>query len=126
MAHLPVEYLVHVVQEPMVLHRTCFGADARAVEAGLMSNYEARRQPPHPADLHATILHMAVSMFEDWSKLEAMARRRPERLGTHIMTVHLQAAQAFCVADTASKGHWSVWGVPAQLAALVTDVREVR
>ena len=56
MAEFESEFHVVVLQEPTRLYRGCFGPD-RVVEA-LKSNYENGRNP-HPADLRATILHMA-------------------------------------------------------------------
>jgi hypothetical protein len=125
MARYPNTYEVRVLQERITLHRACFGADSLSVLAGLRSNFENRRDPPHPADLHATILHMAVSMFEKADTIERLARRHPARIGTHLMSLTLQPGHGVCVADTSGPGHWSVWGVPAQLQAFVTGVRRV-
>jgi hypothetical protein len=118
------EFRVVVLQEPMRLYRGCHGTGRSSIEAALMSNYQAGRAP-HPADLRATVLHMAVSMFEDSDVVAVQARRRPERVGTHIARVDLQPGHGVCVADTGGRGHWSVWGIPAQLADFVTDVMEV-
>lgn len=126
MADLPTEFVIQVLQEPARLYRACFGEDAAAVETGLRSNYENRRQPPHPADLHATVLHMAVSMFDRSDTVIRMARRRPDRIGTHVITVDLEPGHAVCLADTGGAGHWSVWGVPSQLLRFVTDVQAVQ
>ncbi len=112
---------VVVLQEPKTLHRGCSGDDPRSLMEALSSNYEMGRSP-HPQDLRATVLHMAVSGFEDRDRLASLARRRPQRIGTHILTVELQPRVGVCVADTSGPGHWSIWGVPAHLAALVIDV----
>lgn len=77
-------------------------------------------------DLRATALHMATSLFEDRSFVERLARRRPDRIGTHVMQIELQPGAGVCLAKTSGPGHWSVWGVPATLAAWVTGVEEVR
>lgn len=90
MARFPTTYEVRVLQERITLHRACFGADPFSVLGGLRSNYENRRDRPHPADLHATILHMAVSMFEKADTIERLARRHPARIGTHVMSLALQ------------------------------------
>lgn len=74
----------------MTLHGACNGDTDEAVEESLRSNYEIRRTPPHPADLRATVLHMTVSTFEDPARIRAMARRRPDRIGTHIAKLTLQ------------------------------------
>lgn len=114
-------FLVVVLQEAKTLYRGCFGDDPRSLVEALSSNYEMRRSP-HPQDLRATALHMAVSGFEDRERIAALARRRPQRIGTHVLKLELQPQFGVCVADTSGPGHWSIWGVPAQLAALVTDV----
>jgi hypothetical protein len=108
----------------MTLYRACHGADRTALETALTSNYQAGRSP-HPSDLKATVLFMAVSLFENRGAVSHLARRRPDRIGTHIATVELQPGHGVCIADTGSTGHWSVWGIPAQLAEFVTDVSEV-
>ena len=90
----------------------------------LSSSYEAGRSP-HPQDLRATVLHMAVCGFEDHYRLSALARRRPHRLGTHVLTLELQPGLGVCVADTGGPGHWSIWGVPSQLLTSVTAVTAV-
>jgi hypothetical protein len=125
MARFDSEFRVVVLDAPITLHRACHGADRWRLELALTSNFQARREPPHPADLHATVLHMAVSMFAQRDGLEQMARRRPDRIGTHIATVRLAPGHGICIADTGSPGHRSVWGVPATLVAFVTDVQAV-
>jgi hypothetical protein len=52
---------VELVEEPRTLFPACHGSTVTEITAALRSNYETGR-PPHPADLKATILHMAVSM----------------------------------------------------------------
>jgi hypothetical protein len=119
MAGFESEFHVVVLQEPRRLYRGCFGADR--IEEALRSNYENGRNP-HPADLRATVLHMAVSLFEDRDLLLQLARRRPDRIGDHVATIELQPGFGVCIADTSGPGHWSVWGRPAQLLEFVTDV----
>jgi hypothetical protein len=125
MARFDMEFHVVVLGESLTLHRACHGGDRRALERALMSNFQARRDPPHPADLHATVLHMAVSMFETRENIMRMARRRPDRIGTHIATLALEPGHGFCIADTGGAGHWSVCGLPSRLTAFVIDVQTV-
>lgn len=113
---------VALLERPMTVFRGCDGA---AVVDAMRSNYETGR-PAHPADLRATVLHMAVSMFEDAEPLLRLARRRPDRIGTHLARVELQPGRGICLADTGSRGHWSVWGIPDELASCVVDVVPVR
>lgn len=111
------EYLVRVVQEPMTLYRACFAGDT--LEA-MRSNYE-RGSGRNPRDLRATVLHMAVSMFDTPDALREIVAMFP-KLGTHIAQVDIQPEAGVCVADAASPGHWSVWGRPSELAGFVSDV----
>jgi hypothetical protein len=113
------EYRVVILTEPVILHRGCFGP-TRLREA-FLSNYEAGR-PPHPQDLRATVLHMAVSMFEDFDLVHRLCSRRPDRIGTHILTAELQPGHGVCIADTSGPGHWSIWGIPTTLESMVVDV----
>lgn len=125
MARLDSSIRVDVLQRPLVVYRGCHGSDAGAVRDAMRSNYETGRSP-HPADLRATVLHMAVSMFEADDVLLRLARRRPDRVGTHVARLELQPERGICLADTGSAGHWSVWGIPEQLAECVVDVEPVR
>lgn len=118
------EFRVVVLREPMTLYRGCFGTDRASRIHALSSNYEIDRRPPHPADLHATVLHMATSGFEHRDRIAHMARRRPDRIGTHIATLELQPGHGVCVADTGGPGHWSVWGIPTTLATFVTAIEK--
>ncbi len=113
---------VFVLQEQRTLYRACFGSARRDLLHAVSSNYEIDRQPPHPADLRATALHMAVSGFEDAQSLTRLASRRPDRIGTHIATLQLEPGKGVCLADTGGAGHWSIRGIPAQPADFVVDV----
>jgi len=119
------EFHVFVLQQPKTLYRACFGGDEDALLHALSSNYEISRQPPHPADLRATVLHMAVSGFENGDQLARFASKRPDRIGTHIARLELQPNHGICIADTGSVGHWSIWGIPTRLAQFVADVAHV-
>lgn len=119
MQRLPSEFRVLVVREARTLYRGCHGADAASLEASLMSNFQARRRA-HPADRHATALHMAVSMFDRPEPVTRLANAFPGRIGTHLLRIELSPGQGFCVADTGQTGHWSVWGVPERLVECVS------
>lgn len=112
---------VALLKQPMTVFRGCHGRESAAVVDAMRSNYETGR-PTHPADLRATVLHMAVSMFEDADVLLGLARRRPDRIGTHVARIELRPGRGVCLADTGSPGHWSVWGIPDVLASCVVDV----
>lgn len=116
---------VHLVERPRVLFRAVHGPEQPELIEAMRSNYDAQR-PPHPSDRKATVLHMAVSMFEDGGALARFASRAPERLGTYVARVELRPGQGVCIADTGNHGHWSVWGRPDVLAAMVTTAISVR
>ncbi len=110
------------MDEPITLHRGCFGE--RHVLEALQSNFQGGRSP-HPEDLRATVLHMAVSMFESFDVVHRLCARRPDRIGTHVLSVELQPGHGLCIADTGGPGHWSIWGVPTTLERFVFDVAGV-
>jgi len=120
-----IEFHVVVLQEPKTLYRGCFGRGREALLHAMSSNYEVNRHPPHPADLRATVLHMAVSGFENRDLLARLARKRPDRIGSHIARLELRPNHGVCIADTGSVGHWSVWGIPAQLTEFIADVEDL-
>jgi hypothetical protein len=124
MAAFESEFHVHVLKQPMTLYRGCHGQDQCALEEAMSSNFQAGRSP-HPTDLHAAVLYMAVSMFAGSATIATLARRRPDRIGTHVARVELQPGYGVCIGDTGGAGHWSIWGVPAQLVQFVTDVEKV-
>ena len=119
MSDFPI--VVDAVREPVTLYRACHGEDSDSLRAAMRSNYEAGRRA-HPAERRAIVMHMAVSMFEDGERLQSFARQRPDRLGTHVARIELRPGHGICVADTGSVGHWSVWGLPSQLADCIVDV----
>lgn len=116
---------VALLERPMTVFRGCDDVGRAALVDAMRSNYETGR-PAHPADLRASVLHMAVSMFEDAEVLLRLARRRPDRIGTYLARIELQPGHGICLADTGSRGHWSVWGILDELASCVVDVVPVR
>jgi hypothetical protein len=64
---------------------------------------------------------MAVSMLDDRDTLARRMRRRPDRMGTHLLTLDVPPGHGVCVADTGGPHHWSIWGIPAQLLEFVAD-----
>lgn len=112
-----------VLFTPMRVYRGCHGEDDEAILEALKSNYEHGRNP-HPKEIRASALFMSVSMFEDREEIASLARRRPKRVGSHVLELELQPDMGICVADTGWAGHWSIWGVPLELRDCVTDVSE--
>jgi hypothetical protein len=121
MPQLDSHFHVTVIGEPMRLYRASHGDAPVALERALSSNFAAGRSP-HPQDRRAAVLYMAVSMFESRDAVLRLARSRPSRIGTHLLEVDLRPGLGPCAARTGASGHWSIWGVPTQLLACVTDV----
>jgi hypothetical protein len=113
--------LVLEVDEPVTLYRGCHGSEPATLTDAMRSNYERDRRP-HPAERRAIALYMSLSMFDSPEPIRWAARRRPDRVGSHIARVELRPGRGFCRADTSGPGHWSVWGLPRQLAASVVEV----
>jgi hypothetical protein len=113
--------VVEAVREPITLFRGCRGSLRPDLVAAMRSNYEVGRSP-HPAERRAIAVYMAVSMFEDGELLRRLALRRPDRIGTHLARIELRPRLGICMADTGSDDHWSIWGLPNQLAECVIDV----
>jgi len=124
MAEQSFPITVQLLERQLVVYRGCRGTSAKALTDAMRSNYELGRKP-HPADLRATVLHMAVSMFEDGDRLRRLALHLPERIGTHIARLELPAGQGICFADTGSIGHWSVWGRPGVLKNAIVELTPI-
>jgi hypothetical protein len=63
----------------MRLYRACSVGWPGDVD-DMRSNYE-RNRSTHPEDRRATVLHMAVSMFENRDVVATLCLRNPQRLG---------------------------------------------
>jgi hypothetical protein len=113
--------VIEAVRDPMTLFRGCRGSHMQDLVAAMRSNYEVGRSP-HPAERRAIAVYMAVSMFENDQLLRRLALRRPDRIGTHLACIELRPRLGICIANTGSEGHWSIWGLPTQLAECVIDV----
>jgi hypothetical protein len=112
-------FLVETLAEPRTLYR---GArDAHQPVDACRSNYELGRKP-HPADLRAHVLAVAVSMFEDGGFVAQMCRRHPARIGSHVVRFDLRPGMGICLADTSGPGHWSIWGHPDALSACIVSI----
>jgi hypothetical protein len=105
-----------------MLHRPCFGEEDPLLLYALRSNHANGRAAP---DTDA-LLAMAISMFSDAGAVARLTRRRPDRLGTHLMTLILLPGFGICTSETGSPGHHSVWGTPQSLYECITDVRPLR
>ncbi len=70
---------VAVLERSMTVFRGCHDEEGVALVDAMRSNYETGRAP-HPADLRATVLHMAVLMFEDVTACLRRCHRRDDVL----------------------------------------------
>lgn len=98
--------------------------------ADLFHSKFALSKPPFPLAREATVLYMALSMWDEtgFDKLETLALnpaapqfRAAVRLKPKIKG-HLTG---ICIADTDVQGHWSVWGTPTKLGACLVDIQPV-
>ena len=71
------------ITRPITLYRGCHGSEPATLIEAMRSNYDAGRNP-HPAERRAVALYMSLSMFESPEPIQWAARRRPDRVGTHI------------------------------------------
>jgi hypothetical protein len=119
---MPTSYAVQLVDDEITLHRPCFGPDDGLMLYALRSHHESRRAP-RPPELGDALMDMGISMFSRVETVARLARRRPARLGTHVMTVILLPELGFCLSPTGAPGHHSVWGAPHRLLECITAVR---
>src|SRR5262245_42348526 len=118
---MPSTYAVQALDDEITLHRPCFGESDPLLLYALRSNHENRRAD---ADTETdALLAMGISMFDDLEGLIRLTRRRPARLGTHIMTLILLPGFGICTSRTGAPGHHSVWGAPDRLLECITEVR---
>jgi hypothetical protein len=111
MRSLLVDIDVRVLDEEMRLYRACAGsADGVAVDS-FRSHYELKRPPRGPED-RATVIHMALSMFEEPEPCWNLIERTRGKIGDHLAGLHLTPGHGICFAKTAAPLHWSVWGRP--------------
>lgn len=115
---LPPEIHARVLVDEMRLYRACRspGADPR-VES-FRSHYELQR-PPRGVETWATVLHMAVSMFQAPEQCWNLIERTRGRIGDRVAELLLGPGHGICVARTGGSGHWSVWARPDALRAAV-------
>lgn len=102
----------------MRLYRGCFSA-ARD-EWDMKSNYERGFKPHSLADA-ATVLYMAVSMFDNRDEVVDRCQRHPRRVGEYVAEVDLHPGLGVCVARVGPT-NWSVWGLPDRLTRCVTGI----
>jgi hypothetical protein len=105
---------VVVLEEQTRLYRVSRGPDDPDQVDSFRSHYELRRPPRGPED-RATVIHMAISMFETPEPCWSLIERTRGRIGDHVAELHLLPGRGLCLAKTGGPLHWSVWGRPAAL-----------
>jgi hypothetical protein len=102
---------VRVLDEEMRLYRAC-ASSAEGVDLdSFRSHYELKR-PPRGPENRATVIHMALSMFEEPEPCWDLIERTRGKIGDHVAEMRLTPGHGICVAKTAGPLHWSVWGRP--------------
>jgi hypothetical protein len=107
---------VRVLDSNMRLYRICRGEPAELDD--LRSHYELDL-PPRGVEDRATVIHMAISMFETAERCWELIDRMNGRIGDRVAELALVPDRGVCVAKTGGPAHWSVWGRPAELQSAV-------
>ncbi len=105
---------VRVLDDEMRLYRACAGAADGVDLDSFRSHYELKR-PPRGPENRATVIHMALSMFEEPEPCWNLIERTRGKIGDHVAELHLTPGRGICVAKTAGPLHWSVWARPEVL-----------
>jgi hypothetical protein len=114
------EVAVRVVARETHLFRICRVEPAKLDD--FRSHYELEL-PPRGIEDRATVIHMAVSMFETPEPCWELIERTSGRVGDRVAEVTLLPDRGVCVAKTGGPWHWSVWGRPAELQSAVAGYR---
>lgn len=114
----PREVRIRILDRELRLYRACFApADAVPMDS-FRSHYELQR-PPRGVEKWATVIYMAVSMFETDAPCWELIDRTRGRIGDRVGELSLGPGQGICVAKTGGPLHWSVWGRPSALQEAV-------
>ena len=114
MRSLLINVDVRVLDAEMRLYRACARSEDGVALDSFRSHYELKRPPRGPAN-RATVIHMALSMFEEPEPCWNLIERTRGKIGDHVAELGLTPGHGICVARTAGPLHWSVWGRPEVL-----------
>jgi hypothetical protein len=114
---------VRVLDAEMRLFRICGASVGQAHLNSFKSHYELQR-PPRGPEVWATVIHMAVSMFETDAPCWGLIDRARGRIGHSVAELRLMPGHGICVAKTGGPLHWSVWGRPDELQGAIRSFVE--
>ncbi|MFT4035550.1 MAG: hypothetical protein QM679_08240 [Patulibacter sp.] len=130
----PQSFKVDVLTEPrtlwMLVSASSVPDDERDRERLFHSRF-ALDESPHPFARRATVLYMALSMWDESGfahlrGLVALNASTPRFVARVALKPKVKShATGICIADTAEHGHWSVWGTPAKLGHCLVDIQPV-
>lgn len=115
---LPREVRVRILDDEPRLYRACFGPTDAGPADSFRSHYELER-PPRGVEAWATVIYMAVSMFQTVAPCWHLIKRTRGRIGDHVADLRLGPDRGVCAAKTGGWLHWSVRGRPEALQAAV-------
>lgn len=105
---------VRVLETEMRLYRVCH-ASAEAGQLQSFRSHFALERPPRGPENRATVIHMAVSMFETADACWKLIDRTRGKIGDRVAELQLVPGHGVCVAKTGGPLHWSVWARPEVL-----------
>jgi hypothetical protein len=111
MRSLLINVEARVLDAEMRLYRACVGAAGGVALDSFRSHYELKR-PPRGPENRATVIHMALSTFEEPEPCWNLIERTRGKIGDHVAELRLAPGHGICVAKTAGPLHWSVWARP--------------
>ena len=104
MRSLLVNIDVRVLDAEMRLYRACAGSAEGVVPESFRSHFELKR-PPRGPENRATVIHMALSMFEEPEPCWDLIERTRGKIGDHVAELRLTPGRGVCVAKTAGPLH---------------------
>jgi hypothetical protein len=110
---------VRVLEAEMRLYRVCHSAVDGVDLESFRSHFALERQPRGPEN-RATVIHMAVSMFESADICWKLISRTGGKIGDQVAELSIPPGHGICVAKTGGPLHWSVWARPEILRDAVT------
>lgn len=117
------DLLIAPLREITTVHRIVRGRSGPATLDSLRSHYE-QDLPPRGYERRLAVIHMGLSVFTSRDAARAMALRWP-KIGRFLAEIQLEPESGFCLANTGSPGHSTLWGRPLQLRDAIVDIVHV-